>query len=397
MPFTAQNLMPGEPRLATAHLDQPVRDVLTVMLGGDYSQLPVVDEQGHVLGMITQESILEAVHRLGFSLDKLQVQAAYTTKVRKWRAEDDLFDVLEYLKNNHAVLITDSQNCLTGIITTYDTTEYFRQQAEDMMLIEEVEAMLKQHVLAAFSDGNGILDEAALSQAIAKLEQAKAANRPLFKAVLEEYLALVGRADTKSNDRTIEAAFDVLEKIVPPIPFEKCSFNDLVELLLRKDRWEKYGSVFGRDRSEVQTNLKRMGEIRNSLAHFRDITPEQQQHLQKFVEWFGRYEARQPQAVVQPDFVQAVQPNVSSGGGKYDPLASYLMKLPANELRVRLTMDQIEQIIQDDLPPSAKSHKSWWANDSVGHIQSKVWLSAGWKVIHVSFPEQTVTFARQTA
>src|SRR5205823_1592780 len=53
-----------------------------------------------------------------------------------------------------------------------------------------------------------------------------------------------------------------------------------------------------------------------------------------------------------------------------------------------------ETIIDHKLPPSAWEHRSWWANDSVGHVQSQEWLNAGWRVSNLTVTGQTVTFSR---
>jgi hypothetical protein len=54
----------------------------------------------------------------------------------------------------------------------------------------------------------------------------------------------------------------------------------------------------------------------------------------------------------------------------------------------------MEEIMGANLPPSARSHRSWWANDYVSHVQSGVWLEAGWRVTTVDLDQEFVTFAR---
>jgi hypothetical protein len=50
--------------------------------------------------------------------------------------------------------------------------------------------------------------------------------------------------------------------------------------------------------------------------------------------------------------------------------------------------------MEGKLPPSAITQRSWWANDSVGHVQSKRWLDAGWRVRSFNLTNRTVIFTR---
>src|SRR5690606_1756357 len=70
---------------------------------------------------------------------------------------------------------------------------------------------------------------------------------------------------------------------------------------------------------------------------------------------------------------------------RYARLADYLSSLQID--REQISFERIEQIIGEKLPPSAREHRSWWANASVSHIQSRQWLSAGWRVAGINMTE----------
>jgi CBS domain-containing protein len=55
------------------------------------------------------------------------------------------------LKNTYAVLIVNAEGSLIGIVTSYDTTEYFRRRVEDMMYVEDIESTLKDFIRAGFN------------------------------------------------------------------------------------------------------------------------------------------------------------------------------------------------------------------------------------------------------
>ena len=58
---------------------------------------------------------------------------------------------------------------------------------------------------------------------------------------------------------------------------------------------------------------------------------------------------------------------------------------------VQLTFKKVEKIIGGALPPSARSHRSWWGNDET-HSHAKSWLSRGFFVTALSLQDETVTF-----
>lgn len=76
---------------------------------------------------------------------------------------------------------------------------------------------------------------------------------------------------------------------------------------------------------------------------------------------------------------------------KYRPLGDYLVK--QHEVTVFLTFGQIEQILGSALPPSACSHRAWWAN-SLLHPQAVSWLNVGWRVGEVNMEAMTVLLVR---
>jgi len=78
---------------------------------------------------------------------------------------------------------------------------------------------------------------------------------------------------------------------------------------------------------------------------------------------------------------------------KYDPLFDYLSR--ATEPRLRLSFAEIERIIGDSLPASARRHQAWWANERVGtHVHARSWLDAGYETQHLDLNSATIEFVR---
>jgi hypothetical protein len=83
--------------------------------------------------------------------------------------------------------------------------------------------------------------------------------------------------------------------------------------------------------------------------------------------------------------------------GKYDPLRRFLENAAPGVSEATLSFAQIEQILDDTLPYTAKHAEHWWANElRSGTIpQSSSWLEAEWQVHAVDCDEKWVRFRRQ--
>ncbi len=76
---------------------------------------------------------------------------------------------------------------------------------------------------------------------------------------------------------------------------------------------------------------------------------------------------------------------------KYHPLHEHLKSL-ARDRPVALRFSDIEDILQCELPPGARSNRAWWGNSVSGHSQSRAWLLAGWRLADVRLDEEVATF-----
>ena len=82
--------------------------------------------------------------------------------------------------------------------------------------------------------------------------------------------------------------------------------------------------------------------------------------------------------------------------GKYAPLEKYLRDLPVTQKEETLTLAEIREILEGELPPSAHTDRAWWGNQKPGmQVEMIPWMDAGWLVEHVDFHENRVRFVRQ--
>lgn len=76
---------------------------------------------------------------------------------------------------------------------------------------------------------------------------------------------------------------------------------------------------------------------------------------------------------------------------KYDPLKHHL----DGQAKAEIIMEfkDIEKVISGKLPPSAHTHRAWWANEWVGsHVHCRSWLDAGYSLDQVDFARERIVF-----
>ena len=78
-------------------------------------------------------------------------------------------------------------------------------------------------------------------------------------------------------------------------------------------------------------------------------------------------------------------------GTRYRRLAQHLAAQRGAE--VHLSFTEIESVSGYVLPPSARRHRPWWANDQ-SHGEATAWLSEGWQATAVSLDAEHVTYRR---
>ena len=81
--------------------------------------------------------------------------------------------------------------------------------------------------------------------------------------------------------------------------------------------------------------------------------------------------------------------------GKYRRLYDHLRGLRSPEWRA--TFAEVETVLDFDLPPSARMHRPWWANQrrGNGHSHALAWTTAGWETARVDMEAETLLFRRR--
>ena len=79
---------------------------------------------------------------------------------------------------------------------------------------------------------------------------------------------------------------------------------------------------------------------------------------------------------------------------KYELLTKHLISLPPDTKSVALTFDEVERIMGDGIPYSARKHLQHWDYTSPGISFSQAWHNAGFEAVMVDLEKKTVRFKR---
>jgi hypothetical protein len=322
--------------------------------------------------------------------------------------------VLERMRNSYACLVMDKEKRLVGIITDFDTSEYFQRRAENIMIVEDIERTLKDFILFAYPRAADGAENPDLAVAV---QQASAPPRELdsFKRAIVRYLheakvelSEAGLEDSRFNPQHAEVAFEVFTaRNVSSKAFDDLTMAEYISLFLSDRRWGQYQTAISLEKEAIFQMLDAVRQIRNKLAHFTgEVTETEQEQLRYCLKWLQNYQSKVVQAFQTTVPVEAqpiTTPTVSeqgisntpqkTGDSRYAPLAAYLKEQGREEqVLLGLSFTEIEKIIGASLPPYARKHRHWWANDSVSRVQSKQWIGAGWRVGYVDMENEKVVF-----
>lgn len=84
-------------------------------------------------------------------------------------------------------------------------------------------------------------------------------------------------------------------------------------------------------------------------------------------------------------------PELPSGSKKYRFLSEYLYGTAKPQ--VRLSFEEIEQILGFELPDSACVHRAFWAN-TTSHSIALSWLSVGYSVVEADLQKKYIVFEK---
>lgn len=210
--------------------DSSLSEVVTLMLSNDFSQLPVMQSDHTVKGVVSWASIGSRL-ALGRSGAKA---SDFMEPAREISAETSLFAAIDSIVSGQYVLIRGSDNRINGIVTPSDLSIQFGQLAEPFLLLGEIENHVRRLIGDRFT-----------------AEEVRSARDP------------------NDDARQVNSVIDL-------------SFGEYVRLLSSPESWKKM--CLEVDRGTFVEQLDRIREIRNDVMHFDPdgVSPQDMSTLRKF-------------------------------------------------------------------------------------------------------------------
>ncbi len=107
-----------------------VRDAAESMRALNVGILPVCDEAGHVLGVLTDRDVVVRTVALGMDASVTSVEDVMSANVQVCFEDDDAGSVLERMKKQQLrrFVVVDTQEVLVGIVTLGDVSHDFDER-----------------------------------------------------------------------------------------------------------------------------------------------------------------------------------------------------------------------------------------------------------------------------
>jgi hypothetical protein len=386
-------------------LGTTVSDALVLMRKNNFSQLPVLDSAKKLAGVVTEGSILRAVEATNCAIHSLAVADAMT-QIRPARIDDDLFSVFAQIEEDGFIIVVKEGHEFVGIITTYDTTEFFRQRTEDLLVIEDIEESLKDYIQVLYSvPHHG--GASTLEQALDRCANPGRRLKEQFRKALISYNTQAAIAG-EIRDEQLVRAFKNFEFSDKAKSFDMLSFDELKEIFVSHPECP----VLACDPTALRRLLESVRDMRNKLAHFRGkLTDDEREKLRYCSTWLDQAEAHVYSLRPPPTEVASMdhpteppgEPLAASGENptppvlapenRYELLGEFLTNLSQRTKSKTLTFREVERIIGSNLPSAATSHRVWWSNNP-DSPQAKQWLDAGWRTARVNLTDERLEFSR---
>ncbi|MEM8503731.1 MAG: CBS domain-containing protein [Cyanobacteria bacterium P01_D01_bin.1] len=206
--------------------DSDLLEATTLMMFHDFSQLPAMQGEREVKGVVSWESIGK---RKALCLPCEKVRDCMEIIVPEVPSEFSLFSAIDLIIKHGYVLVRQRDRRISGIVTTTDLSLQFRQLAEPFLLVGEIENYIRRLIDGKFTS-----------------EQLSSVQNP------------------NDRDRTICTVSDL-------------TFGEYLRLLEKPEYWEILQIPVSR--TIFIKKLHRIREIRNDVMHF-DPDPFAEEDLQ---------------------------------------------------------------------------------------------------------------------
>ena len=277
----ASALLPIDQQVLTIPDDTLAADALERLVDTGYSQLPVTNANGEIIGVFSWQSFGKRVSELraaNINVVSLMVKDTDLEKARFIAPETYIDTATDWSEIDH--VLVGSKDNLLGVLTISDVFGRINDFAEAFVLLFEIE----QEIRGLFSD---VYPAHELSKVFEGL------SRPTDTP--EESAAIGLRGLIEGNDalivdkkpvKIIQHAANLLQKASLPRAIsgiEDFTFAQYREVIFNWANWPRFEVVFQSPRELLNADFEKINELRNIVFHFRrGITPKDTDRLRRF-------------------------------------------------------------------------------------------------------------------
>jgi hypothetical protein len=202
------------------------------------------------------------------------------SRVVSYHAEQGIFELLNELNDITSILLTDDEGKLVNIITKRDTLVFFRQRAEELILIENIENAIKSHILHVYQDAEELQKE--VDDFVGNRKKTDSYLHYIKEAVVATFVAKGHELDI--HDEVLHEIVNEHFPLTKQKGFTDLSFDNFIKIILRN--WGKFEGSFKRNPEIWQKLLEDVRDIRNKLFHFKgEITDKEREKLHSCASW----------------------------------------------------------------------------------------------------------------
>ncbi|QDT14612.1 CBS domain-containing protein [Alienimonas californiensis] len=277
----ARILLPEDQKIETIRDIETTASALERMVDTGFSQIPVVNEDGDIIGIFSWQSFgkrMSEIHSLNVDLSKLAVKD--TDLARAQFIDPELFIDTEtdWSEIDH-VLVGDKQNLL-GVLTITDVLGRLNDFAEAFVLLYEIEHEIRDLIVDVYPGGELSEVFEGLSRRSAGPEEAAAAG---LKQLIEGDSPAIS---DKKLTKAIQFAANLLQRACqtrPVTDLKDFTFAQYREVIFNRDNWPRFEAVFDSPRDLLNMDFEKINDLRNTVFHFRrSITPRDTDRLRRF-------------------------------------------------------------------------------------------------------------------
>jgi hypothetical protein len=247
-------------------------DALERLVDHGFSQIPVTDKSGRIIGVFTWQSFGKRVtdlHTTSIKPTELPIREAM--EPARFIGPDVYIDTETDWGDIDHVLVGTADK-LVGILCISDVFGRLNDFAEAFVLLYEIEHEIRDLIHEVYDDGE-------LRQVLEAMMAS--AGRPVMEAVEELKQVIEERGTIPAVGKAIKLLRSVgtgrLESL------EDFSFSQYRSLICCEANWPRFEPVFDTMRELLNADFGEVNELRNIIFHFRrGITPKDTDRLRRF-------------------------------------------------------------------------------------------------------------------